>query len=943
MGKLRKALLGFGLVLGVAVPAGILWREALVEAAARQLLAARGIDGARLEVVEVGAAGIVIEDIRLGDGLPGARRVRLDYDARELLSGRLRTLRIEGVRYDAPADWGAVLAPLGALGPGEGGAWLTLPRVEIEDAVIALAAPAGGSIAIDGALDLSGERPGAAIGIGLELGHASAAFTIASPALGEGGTVEISGGGEAGLSGMALPGRPGLSATGGHARFSLAGTARLPALGGGREAMWGALHAGLQVGEAFALAGELSLAGVTGPAGPGTLSADIGWALRGGDGGLQLTLPRPARGAVTGLSADLLAALGLAAADGTAPDLSVELATAEPLVAWVSQAPGGVAEIAADLALALGDARASAGGTVTVRHDAAWRLTAPVSTVLDLAASGLPLAGAGTAAWLRSAEWSVAGSASLDRGLVLEGPLVAEARDLELAGLGAGAVTAEGVLRLAGHPGRWAVGAAPGMQAVVEAAVLLGRIEAPGPLRLTLESLDFAAGGGAPRLDLRARLDPASGALRRDNGEPVAFADAAGRIAIGATLGDRIEGEIRLEDGRVTLPGYATGLTALTGHVPLAGSDDPAGAALSGEVRDTGRAVRFTPVGFALEGQRTRDALTLSGTAEARGGAVRLPLEVTADLAAATGRMRFLPSRIRFRRGGLQPAALMPGFAELRDVAGTVRVGGEVTLDAQGSVRSSASLDIEDLAARAGELEVVGLAGRLRLGSLDPPATAGPQELTASQVIAGVPLEGTRLRFTLLPRRHGMAVQIHEATGGLAGGTVALGEARWDSTAETSAFEVRVRDVPIGRLLSDWQIEGISGTGRLSGVIPVSLGPAGIGIAGGRLDAAGPGVIRVDWGSARERLVNSGEQVALTVRALEDFHYETLSIGVDQPVGGALSLAVGLDGASPEVLDGYPFRFNITLSGALAPILDAVREGRRIGAGLLSGGLGAGQ
>ena len=57
--------------------------------------------------------------------------------------------------------------------------------------------------------------------------------------------------------------------------------------------------------------------------------------------------------------------------------------------------------------------------------------------------------------------------------------------------------------------------------------------------------------------------------------------------------------------------------------------------------------------------------------------------------------------------------------------------------------------------------------------------------------------------------------------------------------------------------------------------------------------------------------------------------------------GGTLTLAIGLDGANPAVLDGYPFRFNVNLSGQLAPILAAVREGRRIGAELLHGGLGS--
>jgi hypothetical protein len=184
-------------------------------------------------------------------------------------------------------------------------------------------------------------------------------------------------------------------------------------------------------------------------------------------------------------------------------------------------------------------------------------------------------------------------------------------------------------------------------------------------------------------------------------------------------------------------------------------------------------------------------------------------------------------------------------------------------------------------------------------------------------------------------------VRIHEFAGELAGGEIAIEDARWDSAARTNAFDVRVRDVAIDRLLRDWQVEGITGTGRLSGLIPVRIGPTGLAVVAGRLDSAGAGSIQVDWGSAREMLVNAGEHVALTVNALEDFRYDSLSIGIDQPEDGALTLAIGLEGANPAVLDGYPFRFNINLSGELAPILAAVREGRRIGAELLQGGLGS--
>ena len=146
--------------------------------------------------------------------------------------------------------------------------------------------------------------------------------------------------------------------------------------------------------------------------------------------------------------------------------------------------------------------------------------------------------------------------------------------------------------------------------------------------------------------------------------------------------------------------------------------------------------------------------------------------------------------------------------------------------------------------------------------------------------------------------------------------------------------------MPLERLLEEWKVEGLEGTGLISGAIPVSLRNSGVEINDGKLDGQRHGVVRVDFGSARETLTSAGEQVELAVRTLEDFHYRELSIGVDMPSDGELTLAIGLDGNNPAVLEGYPFRFNINLSGKVEPILDAIQAGERISADFLQGGLG---
>jgi hypothetical protein len=204
-------------------------------------------------------------------------------------------------------------------------------------------------------------------------------------------------------------------------------------------------------------------------------------------------------------------------------------------------------------------------------------------------------------------------------------------------------------------------------------------------------------------------------------------------------------------------------------------------------------------------------------------------------------------------------------------------------------------------------------------------------------------LDAPSTRFRVEPTESGLAVLIDHAEGGIAGGTVSVDRARFDVPASRNAFEIGLHGLSLDRLLRDYAMEGMTGTGTLAGMIPVTLSPEdGVTIDSGTVRAEGDGVLKVDWGSSRAPLVGQGEQVALMVRTLEDFHYSTLRGRIDRPREGELSFAVTLEGRNPAVMDGHPFRFNISLSGELEKVLAAIREGRRLGTSLLRGDFGGG-
>ena len=162
----------------------------------------------------------------------------------------------------------------------------------------------------------------------------------------------------------------------------------------------------------------------------------------------------------------------------------------------------------------------------------------------------------------------------------------------------------------------------------------------------------------------------------------------------------------------------------------------------------------------------------------------------------------------------------------------------------------------------------------------------------------------------------------------IAEGDIDVPETAVRLAAESNAATVGVKSVSLARLLELLGTDNVSGTGIMSGSIPVRFGRAGFAIDNGRLTAQSEGVLHVRLGSARATLEAQGEAMRLMVEALEDFRYTVFEIEIDRPIASDLSLKIRLEGMNPKVLDGHPFRFNISLTGDIEPLLAALKAGQ---------------
>ena len=123
-------------------------------------------------------------------------------------------------------------------------------------------------------------------------------------------------------------------------------------------------------------------------------------------------------------------------------------------------------------------------------------------------------------------------------------------------------------------------------------------------------------------------------------------------------------------------------------------------------------------------------------------------------------------------------------------------------------------------------------------------------------------------------------------------------------------------------------LEGLSGSGKLEGELPIVLGEGEIEIRNAALHSSGKaGVIRYRPDSGTSNIAAADGQFATALDVLENFHYERLEIEINGPASGEVAIQIHLAGVKPDYKDGYPVDFNLSVDSRLS---DLLRTGIRI-------------
>ena len=291
--------------------------------------------------------------------------------------------------------------------------------------------------------------------------------------------------------------------------------------------------------------------------------------------------------------------------------------------------------------------------------------------------------------------------------------------------------------------------------------------------------------------------------------------------------------------------------------------------------------------------------------------------EATGRVGDESGTADLMLYPIRFIEGATTIGDISPRLAaSLADGVGTLAFEGRAAWSAAG-VESSGMLELDDFGATVGGIPVTGVSTSTALSSLWPPATRAAQHVGIARVGLGVPLVDGIAVFDL---DAGGRLAVQELEFDVAGGRLYAEPFTVDSVAEGDIrFTIGLENLELAQMLELSQIDGLDGTGVLSGSIPVRIADGGVRLDEGRLAAETDGSLRYTPDNLPAFLRGDDERTAILREVLTNFRYDELSVAVsgESGEGGRQTVRFDVAGANPDFLDGHPIELAFTFQGPL--------------------------
>ena len=320
------------------------------------------------------------------------------------------------------------------------------------------------------------------------------------------------------------------------------------------------------------------------------------------------------------------------------------------------------------------------------------------------------------------------------------------------------------------------------------------------------------------------------------------------------------------------------------------------------------------------------DAVKLQGGLVLDNTGSRISYDLTRDPASNTGNFVF--------RSGDQPMEPLaeslrtlgaPLPAELQLLSGSASLTGAARWSKElESIRTS--IDLQNTGGRFGKAWFSGLESSFDL--LLYPAISGESSRFSVQVIdLGIPITNLTSRISLATAEGKKPViTVNGLKAGMLDGNVSGDRVLIDLNRSSNSFTLTFTDISLAELVHLQQFEDIDAIGKLSGTLPITIGPAGLSVSKGKASAEAPGgYIRYRPKDGGELFGSNSMETEMLLKALDDYQYEQLDATMGYKPDGQLTMQLQMKGRSPGLHATRPLHLNLNLDQNILSLIESLR------------------
>lgn len=254
---------------------------------------------------------------------------------------------------------------------------------------------------------------------------------------------------------------------------------------------------------------------------------------------------------------------------------------------------------------------------------------------------------------------------------------------------------------------------------------------------------------------------------------------------------------------------------------------------------------------------------------------------------------------------------------------------GDLTLNlSNAAMQIAATLDMADVAGLYDTTSFSGLSSQVEVESDGEHFRTTLPSLTIQRLVKGVsigPVQAKGSYQAMFSAPFAGTLQVDHNRASIFNGGVSIENTRYDLAAESVLFQVNIAELDLSQVLREYPASDLSGSGILSGSIPVRWSASGLSIEAGRLAAQPPGGELRYQSPRAQQLGERNQAMKLVVDALEDFHYSLLESTISYYDDGTLELALAIEGHNPGWQHNRPVHLTVRLQEDLPALIASLQ------------------